>query len=156
MVRTVMQSSISERCGIGIRGVAMSIDAVVWMGLFVVAVSVVGALTGQMESTASGVDTDLEGTPAALGLGLWLVLSIGYHTVLEWRFGKTLGKYLVGIRVTGADGSSLTLRASLLRNVVRLVDWLPLFYGVGIVVLVLSDRQNRLGDRVAGTAVIRS
>jgi uncharacterized RDD family membrane protein YckC len=143
-------------CGVGIRGIAMAIDSVVWLLLFVLAVSAVGALTGQMESTATGVDTSLEGTPAAIGLVLWLGLATGYHTLMEWRFGKTVGKYLVGIRVTSDGWSTPTLRASLVRNLLRLVDWLPLFYLVGIVALVRSGRKKRLGDRVGHTVVVRT
>ncbi len=133
----------------------MTIDSAVWLLLFVVAVSAVGALTGQMETTATGVETDLSGPPAALGLLLWLGLSVGYHTLFEWRFGKTAGKHLVGIRVTGDDGSPPSLRAASVRNVLRIVDWLPLFYAVGIAALLTSDRHRRLGDRLGETLVVR-
>lgn len=149
-------SENASECGIGIRGVAMTIDTAVWFLLFIVAVSAVGIATGQMETTASGADTDLEGTPAMIGLVLWLGLAIGYHTLLEWRFGKTIGKHLVSIRVEGDDGSSPSFGAALVRNVLRIVDWLPLFYVVGIVLLISSDRRKRLGDRVGKTVVTRS
>jgi uncharacterized RDD family membrane protein YckC len=151
-----MDALDSDRCGVGIRGVAMAIDSVVWIALFMIAVSAVGAITGQTATTASGVETNLTGTPAAIGLGLWLALAIGYHTLAEWWTGKTLGKYLVSIRVVAADGTAPSLGAVLGRNVLRLVDWLPFFYLVGIVAIALSDGQRRLGDRVAGTAVVRS
>ncbi|WP_336000151.1 RDD family protein [Halorientalis halophila] len=145
----------TNRCGVGIRGVAMGIDSAVWFLLFIVALTIVGVATGQAETTASGLDTDLEGTPAAMGLALWLGLSIGYHTLLEWRFGKTIGKALVRIQVVRADGSPASFGASLTRNLLRLVDWLPAFYLVGILALALSEKRSRLGDRAAGTAVVR-
>ncbi|RXK51103.1 RDD family protein [Halorientalis pallida] len=151
-----MEALDSERCGVGIRGVAMAIDSVVWIALFMIAVSAVGAVSGQTVTTASGVETDLTGTPAAIALGLCLALAIGYHTLAEWRYGKTLGKYLVSIRVVADDGTVPSLGAVLGRNVLRLVDWLPLFYLVGIGAVVVSDGQRRLGDRMAGTAVVRS
>ncbi|SNZ12788.1 Uncharacterized membrane protein YckC, RDD family [Natronoarchaeum philippinense] len=145
----------ATRCGVGIRGVAMTIDSFVWLFLFVVAVSVVGVVTGQTEITAAGVDTSLEGTPAAVGLVLWLGLAIGYHAFFESQSGKTLGKYLVDIRVVDDDGTPPSLRTAAVRNVLRLVDWLPAFYVVGIVALAVSDRRARLGDRLAGTTVVR-
>jgi uncharacterized RDD family membrane protein YckC len=151
-----MEALGPDRCGVGIRGVAMAIDTVVWLALFVIAVSVVGAITGQTATTTSGVETDLTGTPAVIGLALWLALAIGYHTLAEWRYGKTLGKYLVSIRVVAGDGSAPSFGAVLGRNVLRLVDWVPLFYVVGIVAVLVSDRQRRLGDWVADTAVVRS
>jgi uncharacterized RDD family membrane protein YckC len=53
------------------------------------------------------------------------------------------------------DGSPLSLGSSVVRNVLRLVDFLPVFYLVGIVSLVFSDANQRLGDRFGGTVVVR-
>lgn len=144
-----------DRCGVGIRGVAMGIDTAVWFAFFLIAGTAVGALTGQLERTADGLNADLTGGPALASMILWLALGIGYHTVLEWRYGQTIGKRLVAIRVRGEDGDSISLRASALRNTVRLVDWLPLFYVVGILTILISEKQRRLGDRVGGTTVVR-
>jgi uncharacterized RDD family membrane protein YckC len=145
----------SDRCGVGIRGVAMAIDSVVWFALLFVAVYAVAAATGQIETVANGTDANLEGGPAAAALALWLGLAIGYHTVCEWRFGRTIGKALVRIRVESTDGTPLSLGASLARNLSRLVDWLPFGYVVGIVALVGSDQPQRLGDRLGDTVVVR-
>lgn len=145
-----------EYCGIGIRGVAIGIDSFVWIALLFVAILITGAFTGELETGAQGLNADLTGAPASIALGLWFVLALGYHTVFEWQFGKTIGKALVNIRVTTEKGSSLTLGSSLIRNVLRLVDWLPALYLVGIVGMIVSDQRKRLGDRVAGTTVVRS
>lgn len=134
----------------------MAIDTVVWLGAWLVATYVVGAATGEITTTAEGTEVTLSGTPALIGLALWLGLAIGYHALFEWRWGKTLGKYLVGIRVVSDGGSPPTLVASLVRNLLRLVDWLPVFYVVGIVAVVRSDEKRRLGDRLAGTVVVQS
>ncbi|MFC4986949.1 RDD family protein [Saliphagus infecundisoli] len=145
----------STQCGVGIRGVAMAIDTVVWFLLFIAAITLVGLIAGQSETSANGVNTELGGSLALVALVLWLGLSVGYHTLLEWRFGKTIGKYLVRVRVTASDGSAPSLRASFVRNVLRLVDWLPAFYLVGIGALVLSEQPTRLGDRLGNTRVVR-
>lgn len=145
----------SKRCGVGIRGVAMGIDSVVWFSLFLVAVIAVGAVTGQVESTPSGLDAELEGTPATMGLVLWFGLTIAYHTLFEWLFGRTLGKHLVRIRVVSRDGSRPSLLGSLVRNLLRFVDWLPLCYLLGISTIVSSDRKQRVGDRLGRTLVVR-
>lgn len=150
-----MDSTGATECGIGIRAVAVTIDAVVWVVLQFVAVYGVAAATGAIETTATGVDATLDGSPAILALALWLGLALAYHTVLEWRYGRTLGKYLVSVRVRSADGTPVSLRSSLLRNLVRLVDWLPLGYVVGSAVIALSDRPRRLGDRLGDTVVVR-
>lgn len=133
----------------------MAIDAVVWFLLVFVAGYPVAAVTGDLTTTSEGLDASLEGTPALVSFALWLALAVGYHTVLEWRYGRTLGKYLVKIRVTDADGARPSLRSSLVRNVLRLVDWLPAFYVVGILAVAASDRARRIGDRVADTTVVR-
>lgn len=144
----------ADYCGIGIRGVAIGIDSFAWVALLFAAIFVTGALTGQLETGAQGLNTDLSGAPASMALGLWFVLALGYHTVFEWQFGKTIGKALVNVRVTGVGGSEVTLGAALIRNVVRLVDWLPGLYLVGVVGTLVSERNQRLGDRLAGTAVV--
>jgi uncharacterized RDD family membrane protein YckC len=66
----------------------------------------------------------------------------------------TLGKKMVGIRVVREDGEHLTVAAAVVRNVVRLVDAL-VFYLVGFLFAIVSPRGQRLGDRVAGTVVVR-
>ncbi|QLH80628.1 RDD family protein [Halosimplex pelagicum] len=144
-----------ERCGPGIRGVAMAIDAVVWFALLFVAIYPIAALTGDITTTSEGVDASLSGTPGLVAFVLWFALALGYHTLAEWRYGRTIGKALVKIRVTGGDGSPPSLRAAAVRNVLRLVDWLPAFYVVGILAVFASGESRRIGDRVAGTAVVR-
>lgn len=57
--------------------------------------------------------------------------------------------------VCEVNGSPLSLRASLVRNALRLVDFLPVFYLVGIAALTTSDRKQRPGARVADTVVVR-
>ncbi|MFW5896413.1 MAG: RDD family protein [archaeon] len=150
-----MTSNTDRRCGVGIRGVAMAIDSIVWMALFMIAVSAIGLATGELQSTSQGIETNLEGGPAVVGMTLWLTVSILYHTLLEWRWGKTFGKYLVSIKVTRPDGSSPSFLGSLLRNVLRLIDWLPFFYLIGIVTIAVSKTDRRLGDRVGNTIVVR-
>ncbi|WP_415379442.1 RDD family protein [Halosimplex sp. TS25] len=144
-----------DRCGVGIRGVAMAIDSVVWLAGSFVAAFAVAAATGQIEATAGSVTSDLEGGAALASMTLWLAIGIGYHTLLEWQFGRTIGKALVSVRVVADDGAPLSLGASLIRNVARLVDWLPFVYLVGIAAIVVSDEQRRIGDRLGGTAVVR-
>ena len=56
----------------------------------------------------------------------------GYYIFFEmlWN-GQSPGKRLVGLRVLKADGTPITLTESIVRNLVRLIDFLPLFYGLG-------------------------
>ena len=80
-------------------------------------------------------------------------LALTYYVVQEGTFASTIGKHLLRIRVVGNSGDPVSLRESLVRNLMRFVDWLPLVYGLGVASIAVSDKRQRLGDRVAGTIV---
>ncbi len=88
-------------------------------------------------------------------VGLFLVL-FGYDVAFEMlNNGRTPGKQAAGLRVVRDDGTPITFVASAIRNILRLVDFLPSFYGVAMLSIFLTRRQQRLGDLAAGTLVIR-
>lgn len=93
------------------------------------------------------------------GLGIALILSF----LLEWfypvyfelfRNGQTPGKKSFNLYVTMENASPVTPAASIIRNLLRFVDFLPLFYGFGFVSMLLTRRFQRLGDLVANTVVL--
>jgi uncharacterized RDD family membrane protein YckC len=69
--------------------------------------------------------------------------------------GKTPGKRSVGLRVVGPAGRPITLVRSAVRNIMRIIDILPGFYAVGMTVIFITRRNQRIGDLVAGTHVVR-
>jgi uncharacterized RDD family membrane protein YckC len=78
-----------------------------------------------------------------------------YHPVLELAMhGRTPGKRMAGIRIVAKDGSSASSGAILLRNVFRLIDSLPVFYVLGILVCLFNKQHLRIGDMAAGTVLI--
>ncbi|MBZ5626867.1 MAG: RDD family protein [Acidobacteriia bacterium] len=90
----------------------------------------------------------------ALGVALYFAISTGYGIVLEWRWrGQTLGKRLLGLRVIDAQGLRLQLPQIALRNLLRAVDAMPLFYLVGGIASLVSRYGQRLGDLAANTVV---
>jgi uncharacterized RDD family membrane protein YckC len=75
-----------------------------------------------------------------------------YHLVLEIALrGRTPGKRIAGIHIVARDGGSPSMGALLIRNVFRLVDSLPLFYGIGLVATLVTRDHVRIGDMAAGT-----
>lgn len=75
-----------------------------------------------------------------------------YHPILEVALkGRTPGKRAAGIRVVTTEGQTPDASALLVRNIFRLIDSLPIMYAVGIVCVMLSPRQVRIGDMAAGT-----
>jgi hypothetical protein len=79
----------------------------------------------------------------------------GYFILFEWLWnGQTPGKRLLHIRVIKRGGYALRFFDTLLRNLLRVVDFLPFFYGVGLASLLFTRDSQRLGDLVAGTLVV--
>jgi uncharacterized RDD family membrane protein YckC len=90
------------------------------------------------------------------GAGFWAFSALGltYYIVSEGLTGMTVGKRIVGIRVVAEQGEHLSLGAAVIRNLLRPVDSL-FFFLVGALFALTSPRRQRLGDRAAGTVVVR-
>jgi uncharacterized RDD family membrane protein YckC len=110
-----------------------------------------------------GVDAftgDTPGGRSGLGLAVFFVASflvlIGYDILFEvLASGRTPGKRLAGLRVVTASGHPVTFVPSTVRNLVRIVDFLPAGYAIGSIAILATARNQRLGDLVAGTIVVR-
>lgn len=93
---------------------------------------------------------------AALIIVAFLIWS-GYFVLFEWLWnGQTPGKLLLRLRVIREDGRPVTFWEASARNLLRALDMMPApFYSIGLVSLFLSARDQRVGDFVAGTVVVR-
>ena len=130
-----------EPAGAASRFLAIMIDSLITLGA-ATAISVV-------------VSTFSPAVGGAAFITASFVLTYGWHVWFETRDGRTPGKRALRLRVIDARGLPVSLYQSLVRNVVRAVDFLPLFYGVGATVLLVSPLRRRFGDIVADTLVIR-
>ena len=89
-------------------------------------------------------------------LGGWLLLSVVYNVAFEvLASGRTPGKRACSLRVVEEGGEAVGLRASAVRNLVRLLEGLATLYIPAIVSILATSRNQRLGDLAAGTLVIR-
>ena len=78
-----------------------------------------------------------------------------YHYVLELAMrGRTPGKRVAGVHIVARDGGAPGAGALLTRNVFRLIDSLPICYGVGLVAVALTREHLRIGDMAAGTLLV--
>jgi uncharacterized RDD family membrane protein YckC len=78
-----------------------------------------------------------------------------YHPVLELAMhGRTPGKRMAGVRIVTREGATPGAGAILIRNLFRLVDSLPVFYCLGLVVTFFSAQHARIGDLAAGTLLV--
>jgi len=97
-----------------------------------------------------------DGLATAFLFLVYFAVDWGYSIALEyyWR-GRTVGKYLLGLRVMDEQGLSLAFSQIVVRNLLRVFDSIPMFYAVGGLAMVLSPRRQRLGDFAANTIVVR-
>lgn len=88
---------------------------------------------------------------------LVFVLWSGYFVLFEWLWhGQTPGKRMLKLRVIREDGRPVTIWEAAARNLLRLFDMMPFpFYSIGLVSVFMSSRDQRVGDFVAGTVVVR-
>lgn len=138
--------------GLGSRFLAMAVDTAIQL-VVLLALLAGGLLLGySLGLTVEQIDATVW---AAVGMTLLLVLN-GYFLVFEaWWHGQTPGKRLVGLRVLREGGHPLDFRGSLVRNVVRLLDFMPGLYGVGVLMVFFHPEYRRVGDLAAGTFVVR-
>lgn len=128
--------------GLGSRSAAAIID-----GLIIVATSVAVYMLFRNSDPPTPVQIALLVLPFAL--------FFGYHIVFE-TVGRrqSPGKRLLGLRVVRTDGSPVGFVASLIRNLIRIVDFLPVAYVLGLSVMFSTVRNQRLGDLAAGAIVV--
>jgi uncharacterized RDD family membrane protein YckC len=93
----------------------------------------------------------------AVSILVYFVVSIGYGMFTEWYWrGQTVGKRLFHLRVLDEQGMRLEFNQIAIRNLLRCIDMLPLFYAVGGIACAFSRKAQRLGDLAAGTIVVRN
>ncbi|HET7465686.1 MAG TPA: RDD family protein [Candidatus Dormibacteraeota bacterium] len=133
--------------GLGTRGIAQVLDLLIVLGLLVALLFgsiAIGAFTN------NAVIFDL----------IWIlgsfVVVFGYFWASEafWS-GQTIGKKAFRLRAVGDRGEPLTFLQAGIRNVVRIVDFLPYGYGVGLITMFINGKGKRLGDLAAGTLVVK-
>ncbi|MEO8632705.1 MAG: RDD family protein [Chloroflexota bacterium] len=139
-----------DLAGGGNRGFAALVDFVLATMIFIGAIFLFTLLTA-----AIGFQT------ASLFFGIAVLLTFAiawsYFILFEWLGnGQTIGKRIFGLRVIADDGAPASFTAVLVRNLLRVIDFLPGFYGIGLLAIVVSSRSQRLGDLAAGTFVVRA
>jgi uncharacterized RDD family membrane protein YckC len=87
----------------------------------------------------------------------FFIIRTGYGIIMEWYWqGQTIGKRFLGLRVMDLNGLRLQPSQIIIRNLLRAVDSLPLFYLVGGLACLATVNGQRLGDLAANTIVIRT
>ncbi len=147
--------------GLGSRFIAALIDAALIASLLLLLNFLLTVFLGWLvdASIALNAAEDDPGWAAGLVLAAYALLNFaifwGYYLVFElgWQ-GQTPGKRLAGIRVVRLDGGVPGFLEVAIRNLVRIVDFLPFAYALGFVVMFLNRQSRRLGDYAAGTLAV--
>lgn len=143
--------------GIGSRSYAFLID---WHIRFLLALAwlvLIAVLLGLLSPAEDFFSPLLKAGKVAVYAGLLPAAAIYflYHPLLEIVMqGRTPGKRMAGIRIVTERALTPDAGALIIRNVFRLVDSLPAFYVLGLVVAMVTARQVRIGDLAAGTLLI--
>ena len=132
------------------RFVAALIDSVLYFAFSAFLASKIGMTT--TEAGSSGIEGifNLQGPGAILTFAVAAV----YFVLMEGFLGGTLGKLLLGTRVVNSHGHAPGISAAIIRNLLRIVDFLPFLYILGVLLVLTSKQKQRLGDRLAGTFVV--
>ncbi len=143
--------------GIGSRFIAALVDTTIIAGLQGLVLILGGIVAGYFVNFSDN-SPSFE-TLSAWVIGVFGLVSFiflwGYYIFFElvWN-GQTPGKRLAKLRVIRGDGGPIGLTESVIRNLIRLVDFLPVIYGLGVVVMFVDRKARRLGDLAAGTLVV--
>jgi uncharacterized RDD family membrane protein YckC len=143
--------------GLGSRAMAFLLDTIL-RGLLVLCVFLGVLLLSSLLPSLTPIETlrHLGRTwLLALGFLAYGLVDLGYFLVFEalWS-GQTPGKRRQGLRVIKVDGQPVGWLECSVRNILRALDMLAGIYPVGLVVMFLSRKNQRLGDYAAGTVVI--
>lgn len=153
-----------EIAGIGSRFLAGLIDSLI-IGVVLFFLNIVLAALfewtnmGNSASAVLGSDADFTWV-GGLVLAIYALLNFiviwGYYVIFEltWN-GQTPGKRRAKLRVVRVNGNPAGFLDVIIRNLMRMVDFLPTGYGLGLVVMFLNSHGRRLGDYAAGTLVVK-
>ncbi len=153
-IRTPEQVEIEFKlAGVGSRFIGIAIDTliqfvlllIVWLSVFI----------AQPSLTSKNFLDFIKSGFAALLIVLTFLITFGYFIFFEtiWS-GQTPGKKFAKIKVLKDNGEPVSFIDVLIRNIFRLVDFLPFYYMIGIISILVSGKAKRIGDIAAKTVVI--
>ncbi len=141
--------------------VLFAVQATLWSAVLLALPALAGRLytAARTAVRGGGAPDSISGlimTAFGIVLVVQLVLEFGYFVLFDRiADGRSPGKRVMRLRVVQDGGFPITLRQSIIRNLLRVADSLPWSYLVGLVAIILSPEGKRLGDVAAGTVVVR-
>lgn len=141
-----------EVAGIGSRFLAVAVDTIIIVAVIALVVLGIALLQGFIPQPLGVAYNVL----IAIALFAMYFFFTAYFIVFEMATGgRTPGKMLLHLRVINKGGYAVSFLNSVIRNILRIVDFLPALYLAGIVTMFISQLSCRLGDLAGGTIVVR-
>ena len=142
---------------IGNRFLACALDHAIQLAMLVLIV-LVGLISAN--ATSASFERAIDSAPKwvyAIMIVLMFLTFAGYFAFFEWIWsGQTPGKRWMKLRVIREDGRPITFWEASVRNLLRTLDMMPApFYSIGLICVFMNGRDQRVGDMVAGTVVVR-
>ena len=140
---------------IGNRFIACAIDHTI-QGLALTLIVIASLILANFSSIQGFLASAPKWVYAVMGILVFLIFS-SYFAFFEWIWsGQTPGKRWLKLRVIREDGRPITFWEAAVRNLLRTFDMMPYpFYSIGLISVFYTTRDQRVGDMVAGTVVIR-
>jgi uncharacterized RDD family membrane protein YckC len=152
--RSYVPYATSPYQGVAIRFVAILIDTII---ILIIAGILSAPFNAFAFITNSASGTVTFSLASALDGLVSLAVFILYFTLLEGRYGQTVGKMAVKIKVVReADGAPIDYSQAAVRTILRFLDGIPYIipYLLGAALIWSSEEKQRLGDLVAHTVVV--
>jgi uncharacterized RDD family membrane protein YckC len=145
---------MADYASVGSRIVAILLDHLILM-IFAAIIALplgLGAALFSLPARPAGLMRGAVLAPlGALNFLLWLL----YFTYLESSSGQTLGKRIMGIKVVKESGEQLTPIDAFIRTILRIIDGFAL-YLLGFILVLVSEKKQRLGDMAVGSIVVKA
>lgn len=140
---------------IGNRFLASAIDHTIQFMVLALVV-ITGVIVMNVSNLANTIESAPKWVIAIMILLIFLIFS-SYFAFFEWIWsGQTPGKRWLRLRVIREDGRPITFWEACVRNLLRTFDMMPApFYSIGLISVFINSRDQRVGDLVAGTVVVR-
>lgn len=145
-----------EVAGVGARSYAFVLDWHIRLLAALLWIYLVAFLFYDLSVFSTLFEEDRQNTTAA-----WIIFMPAaivyflYHPILETAMhGSTPGKRMAGVRLITLEGHTPGIGSILIRNIFRLIDSLPGVYTVGLLVVIFTRNQVRIGDIAAGTVLV--
>ncbi len=144
-----------EVAGLGSRFLAILIDSLIQSALYLALLIALAAIG--VSDLFKNLPNDVENVLTALLLLVLFLIQFGYFMLFEIILnGQTPGKRALGLRVVKENGLPLSILDVVIRDIVRVMDFFPFGYGIGVIAMFANSRAKRLGDFAAGTLVVKS